>query len=324
MSTKSEMLNLLSKSKGDYISGQKLAETLSISRSAIWKNVEILRNDGYTIQSKSSIGYKLVGDTDILSTDAIGEKLKYKCDIQIYDSLPSTNLTAKKLQVGSTPLLVLAGKQTAGRGRLGRSFYSPENSGLYMTLAFKPTFDLSKSLWVTSAAAVSVCKAIEKIAHVRPRIKWVNDIFLDGKKVCGILTEAETNFENGKIDKIIIGIGINCFKTDFPLELQDIAGTLAMEKTYFERNVLAAEIVNQLLAILTNFDKSNFLAEYKSRCFILGKKIIVHSNLKKEGIMARAIDIDNNCGLVVEYLEGHMKHQMDVLTTGEISIKIES
>jgi len=192
-----------------------------------------------------------------------------------------------------------------------------------MTLALRPTFDLDKALYVTMAVAVAVCHAMEKVAGIRGRIKWVNDIFYQNKKVCGILTEAQSNFETGKIDKLIIGIGVNCFPGSLPEELKDIAGPLAQSPDAFSRGQLAAEIFNETMDMLKDLESKAFLREYRSKCFILGKNIYVHPNLDKKSIRARAIDIDENGGLVVEYMEGRKIRQMETLTTGEVSIRLD-
>ena len=192
-----------------------------------------------------------------------------------------------------------------------------------MTVALRPHFDLSKSLYVTMAAAVAVCRAIEKTAGVKARIKWVNDLFIGGKKVCGILTEAQTNFETGKIDSLIIGIGVNCFPGSFPEELKEIAGAVSPQKNSFSRGELAAEIFNELMEVLDDLDSRSFLREYRTKCFILGKNILVHPAVNSRPVRARAIDIDENGGLVVEYMEGRRMRQIDTLTTGEVSIRLE-
>lgn len=196
-------------------------------------------------------------------------------------------------------------------------------TGLYMTVALRPHFDLSKSLYVTMAAAVAVCRAIEKTAGIKARIKWVNDLFIGGKKVCGILTEAQTNFETGKIDSLIIGIGVNCFPGSFPEELKEIVGAVSPQKNSFSRGELAAEIFNELMEVLNDLDSRSFLREYRTKCFVLGKNILVHSAVNSRPVRARAIDIDENGGLVVEYMEGRRMRQIDTLTTGEVSIRVE-
>lgn len=324
MSTRTELLKLLSENTGVYLSGQKIGETLQLSRNAVWKAMQQLREEGYHIESKPSIGYRLKTKSNILTEASVTGSLQYPCDLQVFDVVDSTNNVAKEVSIGSKPVMVIANKQSAGRGRLGRSFASPSGTGLYLSIAFRPQFDLNKSLYVTMAAAVAVCRAIDKVAGVKPRIKWVNDLFLNGKKICGILTEAQTNFETGKIDSLIIGIGVNCFPGSFPEELQDVVGSVSPKKNTFSRGELAAEIFNETMEILQNLESKTFLREYRSRCFILGKNILIHPNLSDgHTIRAKAIDIDENGGLIVEYMEGRMNRQMDTLTTGEVSVRID-
>ena len=324
MSTRTDLLRLLSEHIGTYVSGQKIGEELQVSRNAIWKAINQLRSEGYEIESKASVGYMLKSKENLLTFDSIAGDLRYPCDLKVFDEVDSTNNIAKDTEVGLfKPLMVVSDRQTAGRGRLGRSFASPSGTGIYMTLALRPTFDLDKALYVTMAVAVAVCRAMENVADVRGRIKWVNDIFYQKKKVCGILTEAQTNFETGKIDKLIIGIGVNCFPGSLPEELQEIAGPIASSPDAFSRGKLAAEIFNETMDVLKDLESMQFLREYRSKCFILGKNIYVHPNLDKKSIKARAIDIDENGGLVVEYMEGRKIRQMETLTTGEVSIRLD-
>lgn len=322
MSTRTELLRLLSENTG-YLSGQKIGEELHVSRNAIWKAMQQLREEGYQIESRPRVGYRLKTKSNLLSYDAVAGDLRYPCELKLFDAVDSTNNVAKTLTPGKTPIMVIANKQTAGRGRLGRSFASPSGAGLYMSVCFQPNFDLDKSLYVTMAAAVAVCRAAEKVASVRPKIKWVNDVFHNGKKICGILTEAQSNFETGKIDTLVIGIGVNCFPGSFPEELKDVAGPLSSKRNAFSRGQLAAEIYNELMSILEDLQSKTFLREYRSRCFILGKNILVHPNLNGTSVRARAIDVDDNGGLVVEYMEGRKARQIEALTTGEISIRLE-
>jgi BirA family biotin operon repressor/biotin-[acetyl-CoA-carboxylase] ligase len=266
--------------------------------------------------------------------------------IHVFKSLESTNLTAKKMALdgASSGTVVIAGEQTGGRGRMGRSFYSPPDGGIYMSFILKPQFDAAKSVLITTAASVAVCKAIENITGISCRIKWVNDIYLGEKKICGILTEAVTDFESGHIDYIVCGIGIN-YSTSFPEELSGIAGALfespspvgylsAGEKLSagreislgkdVSRNRLIAEIISQILAISENLDAKTFIEDYRSRSFVLGKEILIipragndgERNLA-DGIPAEAVDIDEDGGLVVKYRDG----SLGTLNSGEISIR---
>ena len=332
MSTKTELLSLLDEQRDSFLSGQEIAETLGVSRNAVWKAVKSLQEQGFLIESMPSVGYRLAEKRDIISKDFLVNEIKYPCTIHILDKIDSTNSYAKGLDTASDTHLVIASEQTAGRGRLGRSFYSPAEKGIYMSIAFEPDFNLDKSLFVTTISAVAACRAIEDVTGLHPKIKWVNDIYLDGQKLSGILTEAESNFESGKIQKIIVGIGINCFACELPEGIRDVAGCLENPGEDFTRNRLIAAFCNYFFDMITNFDHSKILRDYKSRSFILGEQILIFNPAiarqigrpdehLHDGIRARAIDIDENGGLVVEFLEGRFSRQMQTLTSGEISIR---
>lgn len=343
MSTRENVLKALEDNKGAAVSGEELANRLNISRAAVWKAIQELRKEGYRIEAVTNRGYCLSPDSDVLSREGILSCLDgdFPAErIHVFKSLESTNLTAKKMALDGAPpgTVVIAGEQTGGRGRMGRSFYSPPDGGIYMSFILKPQFDAAKSVLITTAASVAVCKAIENVTGISCRIKWVNDIYFGEKKICGILTEAVTDFESGHIDYIVCGIGIN-YSTSFPEELSGIAGSLfeppspsgelSTGKEIFtgreiSRNRLIAEIINQILKISENLDAKTFIEDYRSRSFVLGKEILIipragndgERNLT-EGIPAEAVDIDGDGGLVVRYRDG----SLGTLNSGEISIR---
>jgi len=322
MSTKTELLKLLTENQNKFISGQFIGETLNVSRNAVWKAVSQLKLDGYEIESRTNAGYKLSGDADPLTTDGVAAGLKVSCDLKVFDTVTSTNDLAKVAALGHQPMAFIANRQSQGRGRLGRSFESPGGTGLYMTIALKPSFELDKALYVTMAAAVATCRALEKICAIKADIKWVNDIFYRDKKICGILTEAQSNFETGRIDSLIIGTGVNCFPGSFPEEIRHIAGSVSDIPGSFSRSALAAEIINQTMDILDHMDEMSFLTEYRARCFILGRSITVHPSYDDKGVTADALDIGDDGGLIVKYTEGPDKGRIETLHTGEISISV--
>lgn len=256
-----------------------------------------------------------------ISREAIESRLSVAAKLHVYDRVTSTNDIAGSLNPTDMPEIVIADTQTKGRGRLGRSFFSPPGTGLYLSACVKPDFELNKSLFVTMAAAVAVCRAIEEVSEKKPAIKWVNDIFVDHRKVCGILTETGTDILSGKVDKLIIGIGINCFAGSFPKEISRIAGALTDNPSDFSRSDLAGAVINNLLSILETFTDGRFLAEYRRRCFIRGREIRVHLTGSEKGVPARALDIDEDGGLVVEYVEGPRRGHTETLHSGEISIR---
>ena len=323
MSTKKQLLTILEQQKGQTISGQELADHLDVSRTSIWKAISTLRKEGYLIEATTNKGYRLSAESDLLSSEAILPLLIPGLRNQpfyVFKAIESTNQEAKKIAVEhpSQPAVVLSEEQIKGKGRLGRFFYSPANTGIYMTLILKPDLTTTDATLVTTAAAVAVCLAIEKMTEKKPKIKWVNDIYLDGYKIAGILTEAVTNFENGTIDTILLGIGLN-FKTPiagFPSELEFIAASLfSEEQTEITRNHLIAEIMNEFHQIYQDIGKRTFLEDYKKRCFVFGKTI--HFKQGKQEFQAIPIDVDQQGGLIVRMEDG----QQRTLSYGEITIQ---
>ena len=325
MSTKEKVLQFLEQHKGESISGQDLADQLEVSRTSVWKAINGLKKEGYQIEATTNKGYQLSIETDLLSEAAIvpllSEALKNH-RIIAHKTIDSTNLEAKRIvnEEATFEGVILSEEQTKGRGRLGRVFYSPSESGLYISLVLKPVADLDNATLITTAAAVAVCQAIETLTGKNPQIKWVNDIFLDGRKVCGILTEGIMDMESRTIGTIILGIGLNfrAPETDFPDEIQSIAGTLFDSKNALvTRNQMAAEILNRFYVLYPDLASRSYLDEYRKRCFVLGEQVTFPQG--SETIEAKAIAIDDDGGLVVALPSGETK----TLTYGEISIKIK-
>ena len=322
MSVKNEILHILESNKGSNISGQELADILNVSRTAVWKAINLLKEEGYPIEAASNKGYSLSVSSDFLSSEGIRLFLneEYKnIPITVYKTIESTNSEAKLLAVQNAEhgTIVVSEEQTKGRGRFGRDFFSPSDSGIYMSIILKPKLNMENAVLITTAAAVAICDAIEKFTNKVSRIKWVNDIFIGDRKVCGILTEAVTNFESGMMESVIVGIGINV-KTkneDFPLELQDTAGSIFNDEDTFIRNQLAAEIINNVLKISMTLEDKSFMQIYKERSLILGEQILYKKN--NNWYEGQALDIDDFGGLVVYTSDG----QKITLNSGEVSIK---
>ncbi len=321
MSVKNKVLNILEQCKGESVSGQDLAEKLNVSRTAVWKAINSLKEEGYIIDGVSNKGYSLSPTSDILSSEGIQPFLNdeyKKAPIKVYKTISSTNTEAKlmSLQGAEHGTVILSEEQTNGRGRMGRSFYSPSESGIYMSIILKPDLSITDSVLITTASAVAVCLAVEKFTNIEPKIKWVNDIYINNKKVCGILTEAVTDIESGTINALIVGIGLNVKTEIFPEELKKRAGSLFnSSKNSYIRNRLAAEIINNVLSTCANLEDRNFLKIYKNRSMIIGEKIRYLKNNKwYEGY---AQDIDEYGGLVVSHEDGHK----EILHSGEISVR---
>ena len=324
MSTKNRILELLEQRRGESISGEHLAGILGISRNAVWKAIKELQKDGYNIVAVTNKGYCLSDENDIVSIPGIKPFLSpqsqpYADKIHIYKSLESTNKTAKEMAVAGAEhgTVIISNCQTMGRGRYSRSFFSPAG-GLYMSMVLRPeVLHFENPTFVTAFAAVSVCEAIESISKKVPKIKWVNDIFIDGKKVCGILTEAVTDFESGGLDWVVLGIGINVYTRteEFPNELQASATSIYPDKkTKGVRNKLSAEIINRILGFETTPGDTEIFEKYKKRLMILGKELTVIQNQTE--YRATAIDVDSVGHLIVKNENG----EIITLSSGEIRI----
>lgn len=325
MNTKNRILELLEQHRGESISGERIAGILSISRNAVWKSIKELQKDGYNIVAVTNKGYCLSDDNDIVSTQGIKPFLSersqpYAEKIQIYKSLESTNKTAKEMAIAGAEhgTVIISDCQTLGRGRYSRSFFSP-SGGLYMSIILRPeVLHFEHPTSVTAFAAVSVCEAIESISKKAPKIKWVNDVFIDGKKVCGILTEAVTDFESGGLEWIVLGIGINVYirAEDFPGDLQSLATSIySDEKVSGVRNKLSAEIINRILGFEAPPNETEIFEKYKKRLMMLGEEITVIQDQTE--YKATAINIDPVGHLIVKNKNG----ELITLSSGEIRIQ---
>ena len=330
MAVKDSVLGALLSNKDQYLSGEELSGRLGVSRAAVCKAVKVLRSEGYEIDAVTNRGYMMPSDDTAISEAAVRNALPASLrgmDLFVCDVLDSTNLEARRLVLGEqcrTPAVVICRQQTAGRGRLGRSFFSPRDDGLYLSVVIRPDFDISRSSLVTVAAAAATSEAIDETCGCASQIKWVNDIYLNGKKVCGILTEATTDFETGQIDSLIIGIGINTSERSFPPELKDIAGSVSEEGLNgHEKALLAASVIEKVVRYTK--DLTGSMDSYRSRSLILGKNITVYTGKYRKdptqelgGRPAFAVEIEDGGGLVVEYEDGSRQ----TLTSGEVSIRL--
>lgn len=320
MSVKNEVLKILENHTEKDVSGEEIAQTLGVSRNAVWKAVNSLKKDGCEILSVTNRGYKLVSKIDFIDSDNIRSFLPQEfqnTEIFCYNSVTSTNDEAKRLVASgnNNMLLIVADEQTAGRGRNGHSFYSPSQTGIYMTIVIHPQLKMTVATSATTAAACAVVSAIQTLTEKKPKIKWVNDVFLDGKKICGILTEAVSDFESGTVQSLFVGIGINMSTTDFPQELNGVAASLCCENV--TRNALAALITANFLEYAKCLEKKAHMPFYKEHSFVLNKRITyLENNIQKE---ATAVDIDDNGGLIVK----DDNKNLHTLQSGEISVKIK-
>ena len=247
--TKQALLAALSAAQGECISGQQLAQQLGVSRAAVHKAAAALAAQGYALEAAPRRGYRLAGG-DPFCAEAVGE---YDAPIYLYDKLESSNRTAKTLALEGTPhgTMVLTSQQTAGRGRLGRRFESPAGKGIYLSLVLRPGLPMTEAQAVTVSAAVAVCRAVKRLCGLDLGIKWVNDLYYNGKKVCGILTEAGADIESGQLEWLVVGIG------------------------------------RELLGLCPAFD---CLDEYRARCFVPGHWVTVCTGTESYAAKAVAID----------------------------------
>lgn len=312
--TKQKVLDLLKSSRSEYVNGQDIAQTLSISRTAVWKAINSLRKDGITIDAVSNKGYRLGSESGILSAQSIKEKLNDDVEVLFYSSVDSTNTQAKRLleQGKENTFLIVADEQTQGRGRQGKTFYSPKSTGVYMSLVLHPDAAFHNAVSITTAAAVCVCKTIEKLSDKKPEIKWVNDIYVNNKKVCGILAEAISDAKTQRVSSVILGIGINLTTSKFPSELKNI-GSLSAN---VDRAELIAQIVYELFDLLRQ-DNKNYIDYYREHSMVIGKRINIFQN--ERITPALAVEIDGDGGLVVETFDG----ERQTLRSGEITLRIK-
>jgi len=322
MELKQQVLGILELNRGNSISGAKLAEALFVTRSSIWKAIKALQKDGYDIAAVTNKGYCLNTRNDIVSAESIHPYLQGEAKnftLEVHNKVTSTNTIAKELagKGAKEGTVIVAHEQTAGRGRMGRSFYSPTSTGVYFSIILRPTLNLESSLLITTSIAVAVAKAIESLADVKAEIKWVNDIFVNGKKVCGILTEASLNCENGGLEYAVVGIGINISTNSFPEDIQSVAGSIYTDKPNHTpiTSRLVAEVLNNIATCLGSLTSKEYLEEYRKRSFLIGQEIlIIRGNTT---IPAVAIEIDDKAQLIVEY----SNKERAVLSSGEVSVR---
>jgi len=240
---------------------------------------------------------------------------------ETFDTVDSTNSIARQraAEGAGEGLTIIASSQTAGRGRKGRSFFSPDGTGIYMSVLLRPQASPQIALRITTMAAVSVCQAIEGLCSREPGIKWVNDIYMDGRKVCGILTETALA-SGGRLEYVVLGIGVNALEPEggFPEDIKDIAGSVFAAEDGDMRARLAAEIMNRFAENYAGLENDSFAEEYRRRCIVPGQRVLV---LKQDGSgrEADALAVDDECRLLVRYDDG----TEELLYSGEISIKMQ-
>ena len=368
--SRSRVLKLLETRKGSFISGEEIASELGISRTAVWKAVRKIKQEGFQIDAVTNKGYRLAPESDILSADRIHDFINEivseriydftvnddvapivgsnvflleSLRIEVFDTVDSTNAFCMRKASEGDPggLIVISGSQSRGRGRKGRSFFSPQGTGLYMSFLLRPYgISSERAVGLTTIAAVAVCEAIEAVSGKQAEIKWVNDIYADHHKVCGILTEASFNLEHSTLDYAVVGIGINVYEPEggFPENIRDLAGAVSPASSEGPsgevhdriisrggRNRIAAEVITRFygycISELNNTYSSDrsgrrYQDEYRKRCFVIGHE----ADVIKPGafpVHAFVTGLDEECRLLVRYDDG----TEEALNSGEISIK---
>ena len=305
MNLAKQLLNILAQNS-DFISGQQLANTLNVSRTAIWKTINSLNESGYTIEKKHKSGYRLI-DKNKLSSVLIQKYLPkhLKLDFEIHQQLDSTNTQAKKiatLRHSNTPLIILSEVQTAGYGRYGRTFVSPKQTGIYLSILLNNTKANFNPGLLTTAAGLAMYRTILKKLDLKAQIKWVNDILVADKKVCGILTEGISDLENRTIKQIILGCGINYLTPveDFLDELKPTVGTLreVVLAKKVSRNEFIAAFLSEFFDLYTDYTNASFMNEYRQNCYLLNKQVTISQGFKT--FEARVVNVNNLGELVLD------------------------
>ena len=321
--SREQVLTLLRAEGGVFLSGEQLSERLGLSRTAIWKAVKTLRQEGYEIEARTGMGYRLVAAPNVLTEAEIRSWLKTDRELRCFDTIDSTNTYARQiaLEGAADGTAVIADCQTAGRGRMGRSFQSPRGKGIYLSVLFRPDLPPERLMPVTALAGLAVCNAVERLCGVRPGLKWPNDPVLGNRKLCGVLTEMALEGETGRVQHLVVGIGINVLHTpeDFQDDVADIATSLQMELGKpVSRPRLTALLLEELdlvYAALRSGELEAYLTAYRRDCVNLGKTVQLIGGEERETVTA--VDVDEDFGLVVRMPDGSMR----TVRSGEVSVR---
>ena len=319
---KTQILRMLRETDG-YVSGQELCNKFGVSRTAVWKVINQLKDQGYEIDSVQNKGYHITKAPDVMTEEELQSCRKTKWagqKIVYFDQIDSTNIKAKELAEQGCPsgTLVVADKQVAGRGRRGRNWDSPSGTGIFMTLMLKPEINPNNASMLTLVAALAVAEAIKDVTGLDARIKWPNDIVINGKKICGILTEMSAQFDY--INHIVIGIGINVHNEAFPEEISAVAGSILLESG--GRRFRRAEIIEKTLEHFEEYyeiylqteDLSALTADYNALLVNMNKQVKVLD--PKDGFEGKAMGITAKGELIVDTWESRK-----LVSSGEVSVR---
>ncbi|NLJ40661.1 MAG: biotin--[acetyl-CoA-carboxylase] ligase [Clostridiales bacterium] len=321
------ILGMLLDNKEGYLSGEEISSVLGITRAGVWKHMKSLQEDGFQIEAKPRLGYRLVSIPETLDSLTLLATMRTQAmgrNIEIYETIGSTNTRAKELALKGAPegTLIIAETQTVGKGRLGRGWLSTRKKGIWMSLILRPDIPPVQSPGITTAAAVAVRGALAKISGLDIGIKWPNDIILDGKKVCGILTEMHADLD--RIHYIVVGVGINANqeRDDFPEGLISTATSLkiALNHKVDRREIIALtmeEIERLYFSYIKNDNFKDILEESRLFSVTLGRKVkIIGKDTEFEGF---ALDFDVDGSLLVKRNDGIITKVM----SGDVSVRGE-
>lgn len=308
---KAEILSYLMHHSDISTSGEKLAERYQVSRNAVWKVIKQLQAEGYLIESQHRLGYRYLG-TRNLSAEQIALHLDYPVEVQVFQTIDSTNKMAKQLATEnpSQPIAIIANQQTAGYGRYGRDYYSPKDTGIYMSLLLPMNGQEIDSGLLTTGVAVAVAQIFSELYQIELQIKWVNDLIYQNRKIAGIMTEGITDFETGSLSYVIVGLGINLATTEFPIEMQGKAGSLNLIDV--DRNLLVASLLKRMQLVLNGQLNETMLTYYRQHSLVINQ--MIELNQRGNLIRGRVEDIDGRGALVVATEQG-----IKIFNSGEIT-----
>mgnify|MGYP001184553481 FL=1 len=328
---KDKILQKLKNADGNYVSGEQLGMDLNVSRTAVWKYIKELKEEGYVIESSSKKGYRLSFVPDIINSFEVKNGLNTKIigkNVHCLEEVDSTNNYAKRLaQEGCEEgTVVIAEIQTEGRGRMGRSWHSMGNKGIWMSVVLRPVISPEEIQVITLAASLAVVSALNEVLGIEAGIKWPNDVILDGKKVCGILTEM--NMEMERVNFLISGIGLNFSQqeSDFPEEIRDKATSLGiylkekhgLDISKIKRTQLIKMILFKFEEVYDKVNSDNgddVVKEWKKHCITLGKEVCI--NYRTKQYTGTALDVDTKGRLLVRCSDGVTRE----VSSGEVSVR---
>ncbi len=318
---KEKVLRLLIEAD-DFLSGEDISKSLGVSRTAIWKHINKLKQEGYLIEAVTNKGYKISLQNDILNGVELASLIKETGlirDVLVYEQIDSTNKEAKRKGMeGRGNLLIISEEQLSGSGRRGKGWVSAKNTGIYMTMLLKPDLTPSQGAMLTLIAGIAVLRAIKKHTDMDCKIKWPNDIVLNNKKICGILTEMSSEIDF--INYLVIGIGINVNQSSMEEDIKKIGTSLRLEGGQeYSRKQLIIQVIEEFTPLYNKYleDKSLdfIIEEYNRDCINIGKIVKIEEN--KNIYLGKALMVNNEGELIVELEDKTIK----TISSGEVSVR---